>query len=35
MGTELKNQEMVGGGLPVTMQSKTACEFSLTVNGES
>ena len=33
-GAELKNQETVGGGMPVTTQSRTACEPSLAITVE-
>ena len=33
-GTELKNQEMVGGGLPVTTQSRTAWVSSMATTGK-
>lgn len=34
-GTELKNQEIVGRGFPIAMQSRTAREPSLAVTGRT
>ena len=34
-GTELKNQETVGGGFPIATQSRTAREPSLAITGRT